>query len=74
MGAHCFAVPFLKLQAFSGTFWVLPIDYNLYERNDAGSLVYLFISKVTTTKVNFCLHKQYSQEATCLICEQVIFA
>ena len=53
MGAHWFVVPFLKLQAFFGTFWVLPIDYNLHERNDAGSLVYLFISKVTTTKVNF---------------------
>ena len=36
--------------------------------------VYLFISKVTTTKVNFCFYKQGSQEATRLICEWVIFA
>ena len=34
---------------------------------------YLFISKVTKTKVKFCFYKQCSQEATCLICKRVIF-
>ena len=37
-----------------------------------GILVYLVISKVATTKVNFRFYKQCSQVATCLICEQAI--
>ena len=35
--------------------------------------VYLFICKVTTTKVNFRFYKQSSQATTRLICEGAIF-
>ena len=73
VGAHVFGVPFPKLQTFSGIFWVLPMDYNLYE-TILGIFVYLFISKVTTTKVNFRFYKQRSQGATRLIWERAISA
>ena len=53
VGAYRFGVPFPKLQMFSRIFWVLPIEYCLYERTAVGMFVYLFISKVTGTKVNF---------------------
>ena len=53
VAAHRFGVPFPKLQTFSGIFWALPIDYSLYEKTIPGIFVYLFIYKVTTTKVNF---------------------
>ena len=43
-------------------------DYSLYEKKILGSFVYLFISKVTTGKVNFRSYKQRSQGATRLIC------
>ena len=36
--------------------------------------VYLFISKITTAKVNFYFYKQCSQDAIRLICKQAIFA
>ena len=72
--AHWFGVPFPKLKTFSGIFWVLLIDYSLYEKAILGIFVYLFISKVTTTKVNFRFYKQCSQVATRPLCEQAIFA
>ena len=36
---------------------VLPIDYSLYEKTIPGIFVYLFIFKVTTTKVSFRFYK-----------------
>ena len=74
VGAHWFGVPFPKLQIFSGIFWILPIEYSVYEKAILEIFVYLFISKVTTAKVNFCFYKQCSQGATHIICEQTIFA
>ena len=53
VGAHWFGVPFPKLQAFSRILWVLSIEYSLYKKTILGIFVYLFISKVTTIKVNF---------------------
>ena len=53
VGAHWFGVPFPKLKTFSGIFWVLPIDYSLYENMIPGIFVYLFISRVTMIKANF---------------------
>ena len=32
VSAHWFGIPFPKLETFSGIFWVLPIDYSLYEK------------------------------------------
>ena len=55
-------------------FLVLPINYSLYKETIVGIFVYLFISKVTTTKVNFRFYKHCSQGTTRLICERVIFA
>ena len=74
VGAFCFGVPFPKLQTFSGIFWVLPVDYSLYEKRLLGIFVYEFICKVTMTKVNFRFYKQFSQAATRLIFERAIFA
>ena len=34
----------------------------------------MFICEITTTEVNFCFYKQYSQTATRLICKRTIFA
>ena len=65
-------VPFPKLKTYSGIFWVLLIDYSLYEKTIPGNFVYLFICEVTTTKVNFRFYKWCSQAATRLICEQVV--
>ena len=50
VGAHWFGVPFPKLQTFSEIFRVLPVEYGLYEKMILENFVYLFISKVTTTK------------------------
>ena len=69
VGAYWFGVPFPKLLIFSGIFWAVPIDYILYKKTMLGIFVYLFISKVTTTKVHFRFYKQYSQGATRLIWE-----
>ena len=33
VGAHWFGVPFPKLQTFSESFSILPIDYNPYEKS-----------------------------------------
>ena len=74
IGAHSFRVPLPKLRMFSGIFWALPTDYSRYEKMMLGIFVCLFISKFTTTKVNFRLYKHYSQSATGLICERAIFA
>ena len=74
VGAYWFGVPFPKLQTFSAIFWVLPIEYSLCKKKILGIFVYLFISKVTTKKVNFRLYKQCSQGATRIICEQAILA
>ena len=74
VGDHWFGVPFPKLQTFSLIFCVLPIDYSLYQKTILGIFLYLFICKVTTTKVNFSFYKQCSQDGTGLICEQAIFA
>ena len=69
VGTHRFGDPFPKLQTFSQIFWAPH-----YEKKILGIFVYLFISKVTTTKVNFRFKKQPSQAATRLIWEQAIFA
>ena len=53
VGAHVSGVPFSKLQTFSGIFWVLSIDYSLYEKRILRIFGFLFISRVTMTKVNF---------------------
>ena len=71
--AYLFGVPLPKLQKFSEIFWVLAIDYSLYEKAMPGICVYLFICEVTTTKVNFHFCKQCSQAATRLIWERTIF-
>ena len=55
-----FGVPFPKLQTFSGIFWILPVDYSLNEKKILGIFVYLFISRITMTKVNFRFYKQRS--------------
>ena len=67
--ANWFGVPFPKMQTFSGIFWVLPIVYSLYKKMILGISVYLFICKVSTTKVNFRFYKHCS-----LICERATFA
>ena len=54
VGAQRFGVLFPKLQTFSEIFWALHIDYSQYKKAMPGIFVYLFIYKVTTTKVNFC--------------------
>ena len=54
-------------------FWVLPIDYSLYEKTILGIFVYLLICKVTTIKVNFRFYKQYGQAEIRLISERAIF-
>ena len=53
VGAHRFGVSFPKLQAFSGIFRALHIDYSQYEKTIPGIFAYLFIYEVTMTKVNF---------------------
>ena len=75
VGTHGFGVSFPKLKTFSGIFWVLPIDCSLYEKTILGIFVFLHISEVTITKVNFRFYKQCNQAATLLpICERAIFA
>ena len=74
VGAQRFGVSFPKLQTFSEIFWALHIDYSQYKKTMPGIFVYLFIYKVTTTKVNFRFKKQSSQAATRLTWEQAIFA
>ena len=51
-----------------------PIEYTLNKKTILGIFVYLFISKVTTTKVKFRFYKQCSQGATRVICERAISA
>ena len=53
VGAHRFGVPFPKLQTFSEIFWALHVNYSQYEKTILEIFVYLFIYKVTTTKVHF---------------------
>ena len=74
VGVCWFGVPFPKLQTFSRISWVLPIEYSLCKKAILGIFVYLFISKVTTKKVNFRFYKQCSQGAIHLICEQAILS
>ena len=69
-----FGVPFPKLLVLFGIFWVLRIDYSLYEKAILGIFVNLFISEVTVTKVSFCFYKQCSQAATLFICKKSILA
>ena len=69
VGTHRFGDSFPKLQTFSQIFWAPH-----YEKKILGIFVYLFIYKVTTTKVNFRFKKQSSQAATRLTWEQAIFA
>ena len=69
-----FGVPFPKLLVLFGIFWVLRIDYSLYEKTILGIFVYLFISEITVTKVSFCFYKQCSQAATLFICKKFILA
>ena len=45
------------------------LDYYVYEKTILGIFVYLFICKVTMTKINFRFYKQYKQVATHFICE-----
>ena len=45
------------------------LDYCVYEKTILGIFVYLFICKVTMTKINFRFYKQYKQVATHFICE-----
>ena len=52
---------------FSGIFWVLPNDYNLYTKKIPKIFVYLFICKVTTIKFNFRFCKQCSHSASPLV-------
>ena len=73
VGAHWFRVLFPKVKTFFGIFWVLPIDYSLYEKTIPGIFIYLFICEVTMTKVNFPFYKQCSQAASRFICKQAIF-
>ena len=54
VGTHRFGVPFPKPQIFSEMVWALHIDYSQYEKTIQGIFVYLYIYKVTITKVNFC--------------------
>ena len=74
VGTHWLGLPFPTLQTFFGIFWVLPIDYSLYEKTVLEIFVYLFICEVKTTKVNFRFYEQYSQTAIRLIWERAIFA
>ena len=53
VGAYWFGASFPKQQTFSGMHWVLPIDYSLFEKAILGIFAYLFICKLTKTKVNF---------------------
>ena len=55
-------------------FWVLLIDYWQYKNTIVGIFIYLFICKVTTTKVNFWFYNLCNQVLTRLICERPIFA
>ena len=73
VGALRFGISFPKLQTFPEIFWALPIYYSLHEKI-LGIFVYLFIYKVTTTKVNFRFYKQCSQAITQLFYERAIFA
>ena len=43
VGTHWFGAPVPKLQIFSGIFWVLPIDYSLYEKTTLDVFVSLFV-------------------------------
>ena len=56
-GTHRFEVPFLKPQTFSEIFWALNIGYSQQEKTILGIFVYLFLYKVTMTKVNFRFSK-----------------
>ena len=69
VGADWFGVSFPKLRRFSGIFWVLPIDYSLYQKMILGIFLYLFFCKFITTKVNFLFYKQYIPAVTRLIFE-----
>ena len=72
LGSHLFGVAFSRLHTFSGIIWVLPINYSLYEKLIRGIIVYLFISKVSTKKVNFrFFYKQFVQGAKSLISKGV---
>ena len=51
--AHIFGVSVPKLQTFSEIIWALHIDYSQYEKTIPIIFAYLFIYKMTTTKVNF---------------------
>ena len=53
-------------------FYILTAVYT--KKAILGIFVYLFISKVTKTKVNFHFYKQCIQGVTCPICERAIFA
>ena len=53
------------LKLFYGTFWFVPINYNLYEKTVLGTFVYLFVCETKTTKVILA--------ATRLVCERPIF-
>ena len=53
VGVHWFGVIFPKLKTFSVVFWVLPIDYSLYDKKILGIFVYFFICEVAMAKVNF---------------------
>ena len=66
-GAHWFGVLFPKLETFFGIFWVLTINYSLYEKTILGIFVYLFLFKVTTIKVNFRFNSAF-------IWQHVLFA
>ena len=60
VGAHLFGVPFSKLQTFSGIFWVLPIEYNLY--NKTGNLclsVYLQSYNIKSRSSNSAVKLQH---------------
>ena len=46
IGVHWFEVPFPKLQTFSVTLWVLPIDYSLYEKTILGILFICLFAKL----------------------------
>ena len=55
-------------------FWnILGSLLSIQKETILRTFVYLFICKVTTTKVNFRFYKQCSQAATRLICKRAIF-
>ena len=69
-----FGFHFQNCKYFLEYFGFYLLNTSLYEKAILGIFVYLVISKVTTTKVNFCFFKQYSQAAARLICERDILA